>query len=160
LARKTLSGELPVRLLSNGPEETFSCGFSLGKRLRKGDTVCLFGELGSGKTTFVKGIASALGIAEREITSASFTIIAEYTGTMDSVPVPFYHIDLYRLQGAGDIDSIGVEEYIGKDGISVIEWAERLGRIEDCISVTFEIRGAERREIVIEGTDETNRHHL
>ncbi|MCL4475740.1 MAG: tRNA (adenosine(37)-N6)-threonylcarbamoyltransferase complex ATPase subunit type 1 TsaE [Nitrospirae bacterium] len=160
MARKTLSGALPVKLLSNGPEETFRCGFTLGKRLGKGDTVCLFGELGAGKTTFVKGIASALGIPERKITSASFTIIAEYTGTVNKATVPFYHIDLYRLQGIAELDSIGIEEYIGRDGISVIEWAERLGEVEGSISVTFTIVAEDKREITIEGMDETGRNNL
>jgi tRNA threonylcarbamoyladenosine biosynthesis protein TsaE len=149
-----------VRFLSNGPGETFGYGFILGKRLRRGDTVCLFGELGAGKTIFVKGIASALGIPERSITSASFTIIAEHSGTLDNSPVPFYHIDLYRIGGAADLDSTGVEEYIGKDGISVIEWAERLGEREECIAVTFEIAGEGKREIVIEGIDEADWYNL
>ncbi len=160
MARKTSSGALPVKLLSKGPDETFRCGYDLGKRLRKGDTVCLFGELGAGKTTFVKGIASALDIPEREITSASFTIIAEHTGSVDNAPVPFFHIDLYRIQRAGDLDSIGVEEYIGKDGISVVEWAERLGAVEGAISVTFTIIAEAKREIAIEGIDETDRNNL
>jgi tRNA threonylcarbamoyladenosine biosynthesis protein TsaE len=151
---------LPVKLLSEAPENTFRCGFALGKRLRRGDTVCLFGELGAGKTIFVKGIASALGIPEKEITSASFTIIAEYTGSVNEVPVPFYHIDLYRLQGAAELDSLGIEEYIGRDGISVIEWAERLGGVEGSISVTFTIVAGDKREITIEGINETDRNYL
>lgn len=151
---------MPVRLLSNGAEETFRYGFALGRRLRRGDTVCLFGELGSGKTTFVKGIASALGIPERDITSASFTIIAEYRGTLGKAPVPFYHIDLYRVADSGEVDSIGLEEYIGKDGISVIEWAERLGEVEDSVLVTIRITGEEKREIIIEGIDEKNWDNL
>lgn len=149
-----------MRFLSSGPRETFKCGFTLGGRLKRGEVVCLYGELGSGKTTFVKGIACALGIPEKEITSASFTIIAEYTGTMDNTPVPFYHIDLYRIGAPGELDSLGLEEYIGKDGISVIEWAERLGEMEDSISVRLEILGEEKREIIIEGVDEADRHNL
>ena len=149
-----------MRFLSNGPEETLRCGFTLGGRLRRGDVVCLYGELGSGKTTFVKGIASALGIPERSITSASFTIIAEYTGTLDNASLPFYHIDLYRIGGGAELDSLGLEEYIGRDGISVIEWAERLDEMEDCISVTLRILGEEKREIIIGERDEKNRHNL
>jgi tRNA threonylcarbamoyladenosine biosynthesis protein TsaE len=149
-----------VRFLSNGPEETFNCGFALGGRLKKGDVVCLYGDLGSGKTTFVKGIGAALGIPEKEITSASFTIIAEYTGTVKNVPVHFYHIDLYRIGGTRELDSLGVEEYIGKDGIAVIEWAERLDDAEECITVRFGILDEKRREITIEGADEADRHNL
>ena len=68
-------------------------GFRLGNLLRPHSVVCLYGELGAGKTTFVKGIAQALGISDRDITSASFTIIAEYDSE-----IPLYHIDLYRLE--------------------------------------------------------------
>ena len=82
-----------MRLLSNGADDTLGYGLKLGRLLRKGDTVCLFGSLGAGKTTFVKGIASALGIPERDITSASFTIIAEYRGTLNNAGINFYHID-------------------------------------------------------------------
>ncbi len=151
---------MPVRVLSKGPEETFRCGFTLGKRLKRGDTVCLFGELGAGKTTFVKGIASALGIDEREITSASFTLIAEHAGKVNGVPVPFYHIDLYRIREPAELDSTGIEEYIGRDGISVIEWADRLGGVEDSISVTFAVVAEDKREITIGEMDETDRNHL
>lgn len=108
-----------MKLLSKSEEETIEIGRRLGKRLRKGDVVCLYGELGSGKTTMVKGIASVFGINERDITSASFTIIAEY-----DKEVPFFHIDLYRI-ASGDASELGLQDYLGRDGVSVIEWAER-----------------------------------
>ena len=149
-----------MRLLSRGPEETVAFGKRLGNLLKRGDTIRLFGGLGSGKTTFIKGIASALGIPERNITSASFTIIAEYEGTLRGCKLPFYHIDLYRIGHAAELDSIGLEGYFGKDGISVVEWAERLGEAEDSISVTFEVLNGEGREIRIEGIDEENWNHL
>ncbi len=135
-------------------------GAKLGRSLKAGSTVCLFGELGSGKTTFVKGIASALGVPERDITSASFTIIAEYVGKRGGESVPFYHIDLYRIANANELDSIGVEEYIGKGGISVVEWADRLSETEDCIAVRFKILDGEQRDITVEGIDEENWHNL
>lgn len=148
-----------MRLLSNGPDETIGYGAKLGRILKAGDVVCLYGELGAGKTIFVKGIASAMAIPERDITSASFTIIAEYSGTSRGGPVPFYHIDLYRIKDSDEIDSIGVEEYIGRDGIAVIEWAERIGKIEDSITVKFAMLDGGKREITIEGIDETNWDH-
>ncbi len=149
-----------MRLRSNGPDETFAFGLKLGRLLKAGNTVCLFGELGSGKTVFVKGIASALGIQERDITSASFTIIAEYAAKPGGVPVPFYHIDLYRIRNAAELESIGVEEYMGKDGVSVVEWADRLSETEDCIPVRFTILGEKERDITIEGIDEKDWHNL
>lgn len=145
-----------MRLLSKCAEETFTCGFKLGSLLKKGTEVCLYGELGAGKTTFTKGVASALGIPEHDITSASFTIIAEYEGKQHGLPVPFYHIDLYRLGEACELETLGIEDYIGKGGISVIEWAERLGSCEDAITVSFEILDGEERAIVIEGMNETD----
>jgi len=149
-----------VRLLSRGPEETSAFGSRLGGLLKKGDTVCLYGELGSGKTTFVKGVASALKIPEREITSASSTIIAEYIATLRNGPVPFFHIDLYRIENTRDLDSIGIEEYIGRDGIAVVEWAERYEDIGGAISVTFTILRGDEREIKVEGIREEDWNNL
>ncbi len=143
-----------MRLLSNGPEETFSYGFKLASLLKRGDVVCLFGDIGSGKTTFVKGIAAALDIHERDITSASFTIIAEHKGTLRGAAIAFYHIDLYRIRDASELSSIGIEEYIEGNGISVIEWAEGIGEIDGSISVIFRILNGDRRELTIEGIDE------
>lgn len=136
-----------MRLHSKSEAETKEIGRRLGKRLKAGDVVCLYGELGSGKTTMVKGIASVLGIDERDIASASFTIIVEY-----KLPVPFYHIDLYRIE-PGEIYNIGLREYLGGDGISVIEWAERAEDEvpDESIKVRLSYTGDNSREIEIEG---------
>src|SRR4030066_605271 len=137
----------PVKFHSRNEAETKEIGRRLGEKLKPGDVVFLYGELGAGKTTMVKGIASAVGINERDITSASFTIIAENNGT-----VPFYHIDLYRVEPR-EVDDIGLYEYLGRDGISVIEWAERAEKeIPDgSIKVRFNYSGEYSREIEIEG---------
>jgi tRNA threonylcarbamoyladenosine biosynthesis protein TsaE len=136
-----------VKLSSKNEEETKEIGFRLGKRLKRGDVVCLYGELGTGKTTMVKGIASAFGISSRDITSASFSIVVEY----DTDP-PFYHIDLYRL-GKTEVSSLGLYECMGRDGIAVVEWAERAeGEIPDeRISVSIRFSGADSREIELKG---------
>jgi tRNA threonylcarbamoyladenosine biosynthesis protein TsaE len=146
-----------VVVRTQATEETAATGRRLGERLKAGDTVCLFGELGAGKTVFVKGIAQAVGISEREISSASFTIVAEH----DSDP-PLYHIDLYRLEGAADLDSAGVYDYIGGDGVAVIEWAERAEpeAVLDAIKVNINILGENEREIVIDGLDEASKAAL
>ncbi len=99
--------------------ETEDQGREFGKSLKPGALVFLSGELGAGKTCFTKGIALGLGINE-DIKSPSFTIINEYvSGTL-----PLFHIDLYRL-GGGDIFELGIDEYISRGGVTVIEWAER-----------------------------------
>jgi tRNA threonylcarbamoyladenosine biosynthesis protein TsaE len=138
-----------VKLKSQGESETKTIGRRIGSRLKKGDIVCLYGELGSGKTTLVKGIASALGIQEKDITSASFTIITEY-----ETPVPFYHIDLYRISD-DEIDGLGLEEYLESQGICVIEWAERAGSLIPEGAIKVFLRGIDEstREIEIKGIE-------
>ena len=136
-------------LQSKSEAETRDIGRRIGKRLKRGDVVCLYGDLGAGKTTMVKGIASALGINERDITSASFTIIVEYDAVL-----PFYHIDLYRLT-LEQIPDLGLHEYLGSDGISVIEWAERAGEEvpDDSIRVSLDHKEEDIREIEIRGIE-------
>jgi tRNA threonylcarbamoyladenosine biosynthesis protein TsaE len=145
------------KYISKGPDETKDIGFRLGKRLSPGDVVGLYGELGAGKTTMIKGIASAFGIDEREIASASFTIIAEYNTTPR-----FTHVDLYRIEKDAELDELGLWDQIGADNISVIEWAEKAerGLPEDAIKVRFKSFGENIREITIEVRDEKNRDNL
>lgn len=132
------------------PDEkgTREAGRRLAEQLRPGDVVCLYGGLGAGKTTFTKGLASFLGIPEREIASASFTIIAEHEGS-----IPLYHVDLYRLD-EGSVWETGVEEYFGMGGITVVEWSERGEDImpAERINVRISMEG-EGRHITIESAD-------
>lgn len=146
-----------MRLTSSSPSETEEIGQRLGKVLKAGDVVCLYGDLGAGKTTLVKGIASSFGICSRDVTSASFTVIAEYP-----VDPPFYHIDLYRIGSLDDLESTGLLDIIGGDGVSVIEWSENLGNEykKNVIKVFMKESGVVIREIVIEGIDEKNWNNL
>lgn len=148
-----------MKYLSKGPDDTKEIGFRLGRLLQPGDVVGLYGELGTGKTVMVKGIARAFGIDEREIVSASFTIISEY----DTTP-PFVHIDLYRIEEAEEpeLDELGLWEYMGGDSIAVIEWAEKAERWlpEDTIKVTFNPVGELTRDITVEGIDEKDWNNL
>jgi tRNA threonylcarbamoyladenosine biosynthesis protein TsaE len=145
-----------MKILSNSPDETKEIGFRLGRRLKAGDIVGLYGDLGAGKTTMVKGIAKAVGIDEREIVSASFTIIAEY-----ETDPPFIHIDLYRIEHGAELDDLGIRTITGGGSISVIEWAEKaLGELqEDIIKVFLQTRDEQTREITIEGLDEKDWNH-
>ncbi len=130
-------------------EETVELGRFLGSRLKSGDVVALWGDLGAGKTTFTKGIAQALGIPPSiPITSPTFTIINEYHGTFK-----LYHIDLYRIRGVEDIESLALREIFYGNGVCVIEWPDRLGRNELPESrwdVLFDIIGEDERLITIE----------
>jgi tRNA threonylcarbamoyladenosine biosynthesis protein TsaE len=110
--------------------------------------VALKGPLGAGKTCFTKGIARSLGIAE-EITSPTYTIVSEYEARDPgdrSTVIPFFHIDAYRLKGEDDFSSLGGEEYLGEEGISVVEWAERIaGSLpQDALAAEIEITGGGR----------------
>lgn len=117
----------------------------LGERLMAGDVLALYGGLGVGKTTLVRGIAEALHVQE-PVTSPTYTIINEYEGDM-----PVYHIDAYRLHGSDDAFSIGIEDYLYGNGICIIEWAERIQEVlpEEAISVDISITGATDRLLTL-----------
>jgi len=143
--------------MSGSPEETRAIGFRVGGLLRPGDVVGLYGELGAGKTVLAKGIGTAFGIKSREIVSASFTVIAEY----DTSP-PFIHIDLYRINDKTELAELGFREYLGYQGVSVIEWAEKAeGELpEDLIKIRLRPVSEHVREITIEGMNGEDRDNL
>jgi tRNA threonylcarbamoyladenosine biosynthesis protein TsaE len=131
-------------VITSSPEQTWKTGELLGALLGAGDTVCLYGDLGAGKTSFSYGIALGLDVRDQYITSPTFTFVNEYKGR-----VPFYHIDLYRLKDPDELEGIGFEEYLDSDGATVIEWAERA---EDelpaeCLSVYLSYVDDHSREI-------------
>ena len=142
-------------VVTSSPEETWRIGERLGRRLAPGDTVCLYGDLGAGKTSFSYGIALGLEVRERYITSPTFTFVNEYRGR-----VPFYHIDLYRLKGTEDLEGIGFEEYLESDGVTVIEWAERAEDVlpDECLSVYLTYLTESNREIGFLGEGERYRN--
>ncbi|MCL2545480.1 MAG: tRNA (adenosine(37)-N6)-threonylcarbamoyltransferase complex ATPase subunit type 1 TsaE [Clostridia bacterium] len=106
--------------VTHSEAETHRLGRRLGGRLRAGDTVLLSGELGAGKSALARGIARGMGV-EGAVPSPTFTLMAVHRGAR----CPLYHIDLYRLEDASDLYESGLEEYIGGDGVAVIEWPER-----------------------------------
>jgi tRNA threonylcarbamoyladenosine biosynthesis protein TsaE len=112
-----------------------------------GAVIALCGELGTGKTTLVRGIGRGLGIEEGEVASPSFTLVNEYEG-----PLRLFHIDLYRLADERELIGIDYEEYLKADGVVVIEWADRLPQVipPDALWITLRYLGAERREIVLQ----------
>ena len=140
-----------MKAISGSPEATVDIGYRIGKKLRAGDVVRLYGDLGAGKTTLVKGMARAFGIESKDITSASFTIIAEYPGSPS-----FFHIDLYRISGGADLEGTGIWDCIGPHSVSVIEWAEHAEEElpGDSVKVTIQDIGNDMREITVEGPDE------
>lgn len=111
-----------MRKISKSVEETMEIGAKFAKGLRMGDCVALIGDLGAGKTVFTKGVAKGLGVKNaRYVNSPTFVIIKEYEGRL-----PLYHFDLYRLDGHSGFDDMNYEEYFYGDGVTVIEWADKI----------------------------------
>ena len=136
---------------SQSVDDTYYLARKFAQNISKGNVIALIGNLGTGKTTFTKGLAKALGILEN-VGSPTFKLVSEYVGT-DSV---LYHIDAYRLEGSKDFLNIGGEEYLTtEDGITVIEWADIIGDIldDDVIQVKFARiqNNSEARRIEIRG---------
>ncbi len=140
------------RYRTETPDQTIRLGLEIGKQLRPGSVVGLYGPLGAGKTTLVKGIARSLNI-EEAVTSPSFTLIAEYDGSREGNPVTLFHIDLYRISHPQEIEDLGMEEILNGEGISVIEWAEKASEFlpESTIRVEIVIGDKEKRQIKILG---------
>ena len=136
-----------MKVLSKSVEETMEIGAKFAKGLKKGDVVALIGELGAGKTVFTKGIAKGLGVKNsRYVNSPTFVIIKEYEGRF-----PLYHFDLYRLDGHSGFDDMNYEEYFYGDGVTVIEWADKIREIlpKRYIEVKLTVVGETERKIEI-----------
>lgn len=138
-----------MKIISKFTKETLNLGKRLAGYLQKGDIICLFGQLGSGKTVLTKGIASGLGVKKNRITSPSFVLIREYA----QARLPFYHLDLYRLKRPKDILYLGYQEYLYDNGITVIEWADRLkGYLPDkYLKIEIIIKDKNTRLFILEG---------
>jgi tRNA threonylcarbamoyladenosine biosynthesis protein TsaE len=125
--------------------ETEAVGAGLASRLRPGSRVRLYGELGAGKTAFVRGLAAGLGVDPDEVSSPTFTLVQEYRGRL-----PLFHVDLYRL-APGEVDDLGLDA-LAAEGVLAIEWAERMPRGDaGAIAVRLEHAGEDQRRITIAG---------
>jgi tRNA threonylcarbamoyladenosine biosynthesis protein TsaE len=135
--------------ISHSPAETETLGEKFGRAAERGFVFALSGDLGAGKTQLVKGIARGLGIAVR-VHSPTFTLVNEYGGGR----LKLFHLDLYRLETQAQIFSAGIAEFLSPDGVTVIEWAERLEdggwKLEagKFVRVKFEIAGESERKII------------
>jgi len=136
-----------VTYISHSPAATESLGEAWGRLARPGSVVALNGDLGAGKTQWVRGAARGLGIPAR-VHSPTFTLVNEYHGGR----LKLFHLDLYRLETTGQILSTGLEEYLAPDGVAVIEWAERAfasqSRPPRLLTVQFEIIGDSERKLI------------
>ncbi len=135
-------------ITTHSVQETYECARKIADHLKAGQVLCLQGELGSGKTTFVKGLAAQFGVDEEEIQSPTFTLIHEYKRNGF---LPLYHMDCYRLEREEEALEIGMEDYFYGEGVSVVEWPEKVGSLipEGAIWVRIDIKGQETRQFFI-----------
>jgi tRNA threonylcarbamoyladenosine biosynthesis protein TsaE len=140
-----LEGQIKT-LLTHSERETGAVGREMGPRLSPGSVVLLFGDLGAGKTAFVRGLAEGLGARPDDVSSPTFTIMQEYRGGR----LPLFHVDLYRLDDPREVDELGLDE-IAAGGVLAVEWAEKLPQpVADAITVRLEYSGADARTISID----------
>lgn len=134
-----------LEIISHSEEETTALGRSLAKSFRAGDVIVLTGQLGSGKTAFVKGLAQGFGIDSDKVSSPTYTIVNEYQSD-----IPVFHFDLYRMNSVSDLKEIGWEDYLQQGGITVVEWGEKAEmRLPSAYyAISFEILGDTTRRIV------------
>ncbi len=131
------------RILSRSATQTQSWGRKLGRLLVGGEIIGLTGELGSGKTCFVRGLAEGVNVVKGAwVRSPTFTLINEYDGRM-----PLFHVDLYRLSSATELEELSLRECFFSDGVSVIEWFERLpnGEVEEYLGIHFDHEDGNKR---------------
>lgn len=136
-----------MKIVSRCVNDTLNIGKRIAANIQEGDIICLYGDLGSGKTVLTKGIAQGLGIKKDKVISPSFVLIRQYNQGV----LPLYHFDLYRLRVQKDILALGYEEYLYNEGVAVIEWADRLGYLlpKEYLRVDLGVRGAKKRQIEI-----------
>ncbi|MGE4353935.1 MAG: tRNA (adenosine(37)-N6)-threonylcarbamoyltransferase complex ATPase subunit type 1 TsaE [Oscillospiraceae bacterium] len=127
-----------MEVITNSEQETEAVGEKLGRRVADGTVIAMYGDLGAGKTAFVRGLARGMGIDTR-VSSPTFTIVNEYSGKRE-----LFHFDMYRLASSDELFDIGWEDYLGRSGVCVVEWSEN---VEDAFD------GSEMRIIITKLSD-------
>lgn len=142
--------DMTMEIITHTPEETELVGKALAKTLTSGSVVALYGDLGAGKTAFVRGMARGLGSSDR-VTSPTFTIVNEYSGTLE-----LFHFDMYRLRSSDELFGIGWEDYRARGGVCVVEWSENVSDAFDGseTKVTIDKLTETDRKITVEAPQE------
>lgn len=137
---------MKLEIITKNVNETEAAGAAFSKTLTPGSVVAMFGDLGAGKTAFVRGMAAGLN-SESRVTSPTFTIVNEYEGRL-----PIFHFDMYRLGSAEELFDIGWEDYLSRGGVCVVEWSENVVDAFDGTEtiVTIEKISENERKIILE----------
>lgn len=153
-----MSKEAPVvegrvhEFITRSGADTVEVGRKLAALLKPPQLLLLRGDLGTGKTTLVKGIAQALDAAEPdEVTSPTFTLLHEYDGTQDGKPVKLFHLDVYRLEGERQLETLGLEELLTPDALVLVEWGEKFKSIRKLATgeISISSEGGDARKITV-----------
>ncbi len=141
--------ESELDIVSYSADQTRALGMRLGALLRKGDIICLIGDMGAGKTVFTSGLGLGWG-ATTPITSPTFNLVHQHRRASDRTVL--YHLDCYRLRGAQDTDSIGLNDILDSEGVVVLEWAERIESAlpKEHLWIEIRVREENRRNLLIE----------
>lgn len=144
-AKKSKTGCAEEVWISKSPQQTLRLAKAFAKTLQRGEVIGFVGPLGSGKTLFIKGLCEELGIDPEEVLSPTFTLIHHYRGEM-----PVYHFDVYRLESDREFEDLGYEEQFYGDGVSVVEWADKVAKFLPPGSriLEFAVQGDKQRRIV------------
>ncbi len=147
-----------MELLSESVERTSAIGRKLGRVCQAGDIICLGGQLGAGKTALVQAIAEGAGVAKKEyVNSPTFAILHEYQGR-----IPIYHMDFYRLETSDDVRELGLDEYLFREGLVLIEWYERAADLMPASSLFIHLSFTSEfsRTLTMQSSDESWRQRL
>lgn len=146
-----------MKRISHSPEETAAVGRELARHLKPGDIILLVGDLGTGKTTFVKGVAAGLRLKSDAVHSPTFVLMNIYEGRL-----PLFHFDLYRLEPGEELNLLGFDEFLYGDGVALIEWADRMGgwTPEEYLRLDLTHDGDDRRVIKVKAKGERYRDLL
>jgi len=139
----------PWQLISDSPDMTHRLGAVLGSHLRPGAILALAGDLGSGKTCLTQGLARGAGVPDDEpVTSPTYTLVNHYRGYFD-----LYHFDFYRLESVEDLEDLGFDEYLCRQGVVIYEWSQRFTRLDqDVLQVELEWLDDRQRKITLSAT--------
>jgi tRNA threonylcarbamoyladenosine biosynthesis protein TsaE len=140
-------GTAACEIVSHSRQATLRLGARLGRAALPGDLILLRGDLGAGKTTLTQGIARGLGVTSA-VNSPTFTLIKEYAGRL-----PLYHVDLYRLDALAEIEALGIEDYLERGGVCVVEWADRAAPLwpADWLRIDLGAESERTRRLIVAG---------